>query len=330
MRDILDTLERWISEGKRAAIATVVRTDRSAPRAPGSAMAVSDAGDIAGSVTGGCVEPAVYAHAEEVLAGEPARLVNYGIADEEAFEVGLPCGGSVDIYIEPLDPRIVARVAEAVRSESPIAVAMTIDGPGIGETRLVPVDDDNLLLREPLERGTSEIVTDGADEVFVSTFAPRPDMYVFGAIDHASALARVGRFLGYRVTVCDARGAFVTPERFPEVDELVVAWPHEFLASARIDRRTAICVLTHEAKFDVPALKVALESPAGYIGAMGSRRTTERRNERLREEGIGEDELSRIHAPIGLKISSSTPEEVAIAIAAEIIFHTHSRTEVTT
>lgn len=293
-------------------------------------MAVSDAGDIAGSVTGGCVEPAVYAHAEEVLAGGPARLANYGIADEEAFEVGLPCGGSVDIYIEPLDPRIVARVAEAVRSESPIAVAMTIDGPGIGETRLVPVDDDNLLLREPLERGTSEIVTDGADEVFVSTFAPRPDMYVFGAIDHASALARVGRFLGYRVTVCDARGAFVTPERFPEVDELVVAWPHEFLASARIDRRTAICVLTHEAKFDVPALKVALESPAGYIGAMGSRRTTERRNERLREEGIGEDELSRIHAPIGLKISSSTPEEVAIAIAAEIIFHTHSRTEVTT
>jgi xanthine dehydrogenase accessory factor len=330
MRDILDTLEQWISDGKRAAIATVVRTERSAPRVPGSAMAVSDAGDIAGSVTGGCVEPAVYVHAEEVLAGGPARLANYGIADEEAFEVGLPCGGSVDIYIERLQPDIVAQVAAAVRSESPIAVAMTIDGPGIGASRLVHPDDDNVLLREPLERGLSEIVADGADEVFVSTFAPRPNMYVFGAIDHASALARVGRFLGYRVTVCDARGAFVTPERFPDVDELVVAWPHEFLASAPIDRRTAICVLTHEAKFDVPALKVALESPAGYIGAMGSRRTTERRNERLRDEGIGEDDLARVHAPIGLKIASSTPEEVAIAIAAEIISHTHSRTEVTT
>lgn len=330
MRDILDTLEQWVRDGKRAAIATVVRTERSAPRVPGSAMAVSDAGDIAGSVTGGCVEPAVYVHAEEVLAGAPARLANYGIADEEAFEVGLPCGGSVDIYIEQLDPDIVAQVAAAVRSESPIAVAMTIDGPGIGSSRLVQPDDDNVLLREPLERGLSEIVTDGADEVFVSTFAPRPNMYVFGAIDHASALARVGRFLGYRVTVCDARGAFVTPERFPDVDELVVAWPHEFLASAPIDRRTAICVLTHEAKFDVPALKVALESPAGYIGAMGSRRTTERRNERLRDEGIGDDDLARVHAPIGLKIASSTPEEVAIAIAAEIISHTHSRTEVTT
>jgi len=162
-------------------------------------------------------------------------------------------------------------------------------------------------------------VSAGDEELFVSTVAPRPDMYVFGAIDFASAVASVGRFIGYRVTVCDARATFVTPERFPDVDRLVVAWPHEFLATAQVDRRTAICVLTHDAKFDVPVLKAALATPAGYIGAMGSRRTTEQRNERLRAEGVAEEDLARVHAPIGLPIASRTPAEVAVAVAAEII-----------
>jgi xanthine dehydrogenase accessory factor len=155
--------------------------------------------------------------------------------------------------------------------------------------------------------------------VFVSSFAPRPNMYVFGAVDHAAALASIGRFLGYRVTVCDARAKFVTRERFPDVDELVVEWPDRFLAGAPVDERTAICVLTHDHKFDIPALKVALESPAGYIGAMGSRRTNEDRAERLRGEGVTDDEIARIHAPIGLKIGSRSPEEVAVAIAAQIV-----------
>jgi xanthine dehydrogenase accessory factor len=162
-------------------------------------------------------------------------------------------------------------------------------------------------------------VTVGGAEVFVSSFAPRPRMYVFGAIDFASTLAKIGRFLGYRVTVCDARAKFVTPERFPDVDELVVDWPDRLLAASPVDGRTAICVLTHDAKFDVPILKTALETDAGYIGAMGSRRTTERRAERLREEGVPEEQLARIHAPIGLPIGSRTPEEVAVAIAAEIV-----------
>ena len=156
-------------------------------------------------------------------------------------------------------------------------------------------------------------------EVFVSSFVPRPAMYVFGAIDFASSLATVGRFLGYRVTVCDPRAIFVTPERFPDAEELVIEWPHEFLARAPVDERTAICVLTHDDKFDVPALRAALATPARYIGAMGSRRTTERRRARLMELGVAEEELERVHAPIGLPIASRTPEEVAVAIGAQII-----------
>jgi xanthine dehydrogenase accessory factor len=159
----------------------------------------------------------------------------------------------------------------------------------------------------------------GGEEVFVDAFAPRPDLYVFGAVDHAAALAEIGRFLGFRVTVCDARARFVTPERFPTADELVVEWPDRFLERAPVDERTAICVLTHDHKFDIPALKVALETDAGYIGAMGSRRTNEDRAERLRAEGVSDEALARIHAPIGLKIGSRSPQEVAVAIAAQIV-----------
>ena len=186
--------------------------------------------------------------------------------------------------------------------------------------RLVGADDhEPEAVLDLIARGESDLTSADGEEVFVSTFAPRPNMYVFGAIDFASAVASIGRFLGYRVTVCDARATFVTPERFPDVDRLVVAWPHEFLATAPVDRRTVICVLTHDAKFDVPVLKAALATPAGYVGAMGSRRTTEQRNERLRAEGVSEEDLARVHAPIGLPISSKSPQEVAVAVAAEII-----------
>ncbi len=324
MRDVLDTLERWSSDGLKVATATVVWTERSAPRDPGAVLAVSEKGEVVGSVTGGCVEPAVYEEAQNVLAGGPPRLVQYGIADDDAFEVGLPCGGTVHIFVDALDPALLPRIAEAVRAERPIALAVNVSGERIGEKRLVHGEDspDGELVeraRELLSRGETGIVTVDGEEVFVSSFAPRPRMYVFGAIDFASALASLGRYLGFRVTVCDARAKFVTPERFPDVDELIVDWPDRFLASAPVDARTAICVLTHDNKFDVPILKTALESPAGYIGAMGARRTTERRNERLLEEGVTEEELTRVHAPIGFKIGSRTPEEVAVAIAAQII-----------
>jgi xanthine dehydrogenase accessory factor len=318
VRDILRTLERWAADGTPVAIATVVDTERSAPRQPGAALAVSGGGDVAGSVTGGCVEPAVYGEAREVLAGGDPRLKTYGIADEEAFEVGLPCGGTVHIFVDRLDPELVAPIAEAVREERPIALEIRITGEDAGAKRLVGPDDDGPAA-QLLARGETGIVDTPDGQLFVSSFALRPAMYVFGAVDHAAAVAEVGRFLGFRVTICDARAKFATRERFPDVDELVVEWPDKFLADAPVDERTAICVLTHDHKFDVPVLKVALETPAGYIGAMGARRTNEDRAERLRAEGVTEDELARIHAPIGLKIGSRTPQEVAVAVAAEIV-----------
>jgi xanthine dehydrogenase accessory factor len=318
VRDVLETLERWAQAGTRVATATVVATERSAPREPGAVLAVAEGGDVVGSVTGGCVEPAVYGEAREVLAGEGPRLKTYGIADEEAFEVGLPCGGTVHIFVDVLDPALVAPLAEAVRAERPIALETRISGDEIGAKRLVGLEDEGPAA-DLLARAETGIVETPEGQVFVSSFAPRPNMYVFGAVDHAAALASIGRFLGYRVTVCDARARFVTPERFPDVDELVVEWPDRFLQSAPVDERTAICILTHDHKFDVPALKVALETPAGYIGAMGSRRTNADRAERLRAEGVTDEEMARIHAPIGLKIGSRSPHEVAVAIAAEIV-----------
>ena len=324
MREILETLARWKASGTKVATATVVSTERSAPRDPGAMLAVSESGDVAGSVTGGCVEPAVFEEAREVLAGGGARLRTYGIADEEAFEVGLPCGGTVHIFVDAMDPATIDPLAKAIEEERPVARVVPVSGPNAGAERLVFADDEvsdeiGRTAQELLAAGETSLVQVGDDEVFVDSFAPRPNMYVFGAVDHAAAVAEIGRFLGYRVTVCDARAKFVTPERFPEADELVVEWPDRFLERSPVDERTAICVLTHDHKFDIPALKAALATNAGYIGAMGSRRTTEQRVELLRAEGVSDDELTRIHAPIGLRIGARTPQEVAVSVAAQLI-----------
>jgi xanthine dehydrogenase accessory factor len=318
VKDILDIVERWTSEGLRVATATVVKTERSAPRDPGAVLAVSETGEVAGSVTGGCVEPAVYEEAREVLAGGAPRLRTYGIADDEAFDVGLPCGGTVHIFVDVIERDLVPPLVTALRDEQPVALEVKISGEGVGTKRLVGLGDDGPATKL-LTRGESAIVEVDDGELFVNSFAPRPNMYVFGAIDHAAAVAQVGRFLGYRVTVCDARAKFVTTERFPDVDELVVEWPDRFLAQAPVDERTVICVLTHDHKFDIPLLEVALETPAGYIGAMGSRRTNDTRAERLKAEGVTDEQLARIKAPIGLDIGSRSPEEVAVAVAGEIV-----------
>jgi xanthine dehydrogenase accessory factor len=317
MRDILPTLARWQADGRRVAIATVVERRGSAPRDPGATLALNDLGEIAGSVTGGCVEPAVIREAQEVLDGGPARLREYGIADDEALEIGLSCGGTVGILIAELDTTVVPALDEAARSDRPAALTLTASGERIGEQRLH--DGSAGPVARLLAGGESALADVDGDAVFVHSLAPRPAMYIFGAIDHASALARVGKLLGYRVTVCDARAKFVTPARFPEADELAVDWPDEYLRSAPVDSRTVICVLTHDEKFDVPALIAALATPAVYIGAMGSKVTTADREERLRAEGVGDAELARIHAPIGLAIGARSPEEVAVAIGAEIV-----------
>jgi xanthine dehydrogenase accessory factor len=268
-------------------------------------MAVSDRGDVAGSLTGGCIEPALYEEARAVLRGEPARMTSYGIADEDAFEAGLPCGGTVHVFVSQVSRDLVEQLAAAVRVEEPIALALTVSGPEVGAQEVVPVN------------GRSEPALDG--DLFFLPLLPRPRMYVFGALDHAAAVARVGSLLGYRVTVCDARATFVTRDRFPEADELAIAWPDEFLRSAPIDSGTAICVLTHDHKFDVPVLEVALASEAGYIGALGGKKTNADRAERLRSAGMTEEQLARVHAPIGLDIGAITPAEIAVAVGAELV-----------
>jgi xanthine dehydrogenase accessory factor len=272
VREILETLAGWTRDDLRVVAATLVGTERSAPRERGSAMAVSERGDIAGSLTGGCVEPALYQEARAILDGGPPRLHTYGIADEDAFEAGLPCGGTIHVFLNELEPEVVEELAAAVRHDEPVAFAQTVSGARIGTQELVPVDGR----RDPVLEG----------DVFVLPLLPRPRIYVFGALDHAAAVARIGALLGFHVTVCDARSRFLTRERFPEPEELVIAWPHEFLRSAEVDERSAICVLTHEHKYDVPLLQAALATPAGYIGALGGKKTREDRAERLRAEGV--------------------------------------------
>ncbi|GAA2100468.1 XdhC family protein [Actinomadura alba] len=349
MRDVLDAISKWYGAGETFGLATVVNTFRSAPRPPGAAMAVSSDGEVVGSVSGGCVEGAVYDLARSVIeSGEPV-VQRYGVSDDDAFAVGLTCGGILDILVEPVDPSTFpefAEVARAIRRGSAVAVATVTAGPGaIGARRVVWPDrasgslapgrsyagrldaaaDDDVrgMLAQGLtgqrhygpkgERRLDELA------VFVHSFAPPPRLLVFGAIDFAAAVARVGKFLGYHVTVCDARPVFATAKRFPEADEVVVKWPHRFLADVDVDERTVICVLTHDPKFDVPLLELALRTPAGYIGAMGSRRTHEDRLDRLREAGLTEDELARLRSPIGLDLGARTPEETAVSIAAELI-----------
>lgn len=350
MRDLLESVERWLREGKHVALATVIATERSAPRDPGAVLAVTDGLEVAGSVSGGCVEAAVIEEATDVIrTGHPKR-VTYGISDEQAISVGLSCGGIVHIFVESLTAtaETFATLARAIRDGVPVAVATEVIGPHAGGKMLVTpggtdgglgdpilntaVAVDARVMLEHAETGVRRYGMSGAAgredvEVFINTFAPPARMYVFGATTHASAVARIGKFLGYRVTVCDAREALATRERFPDADEIVVRWPDEFLAQAPVDTRTVICVLTHDPKFDRPLLKVAVATPAGYIGILGSRRTHAARCRMLRAEGMNETALARIRAPIGLNLGARTPEEVAVSVAAEIIAMRYGRSE---
>jgi xanthine dehydrogenase accessory factor len=320
VRDILPTLERWASLGVPGALGTVVERVGSAPRDPGASLAVAANDELAGSVTGGCVDPAVIREAKEVLAGDPGRLRRFGLAGEETVGAGLPCGGTIAVAIHALDPQLVLALADAVRADTPAAVTVRLDEGRFGEQELLCGDTPDPAVRALLTAGESAVVEgDDGQPIFVNAFAPRPALYVFGISAHASALVTLGRFLGYRVTVCDPRSTFLTPERFPDADELVVDWPDRFLERAPIDERTAICVLSHDLKFDVPALVHALKTPARYIGAIGSERTNAERESRLRAEGIGDAELARIRAPIGLRIGARSPNEVAVAIGAQLI-----------
>ncbi|MDQ1690085.1 MAG: xanthine dehydrogenase accessory factor [Pseudonocardiales bacterium] len=345
MRDVLDQLlDQWRS-GAEVALATVVGTWSSAPRQPGAAMIVAPEGVAIGSVSGGCVEGAVYELGTEVRNGAAPVLQRYGVSDDDAFAVGLTCGGIIDIFVEQVSRTTfpeLGEVADDIAAGRPVAVATVVDAePSLRGRRLIvrpdsvagrlgsqrledAVRDD---ARGLLEQGLTKTIRYGHDGerrvddigVFVASYAPRPRMIVFGAIDFAAAVARMGSFLGYRVTVCDARPVFATNKRFPEADEVVVQWPHKYLASTEVDERTVLCVLTHDPKFDVPLLEIALRLPVAYVGAMGSRRTHDDRLKQLRELGLTEADLDRLHAPIGLDIGARTPEETAMSVAAEIV-----------
>ena len=349
MLDIAAELHRWEEEGRDFAVATVVAVGGSAPRGPGAALAVDSEGTVIGSVSGGCVEGAVYDLCVQALQDGRSVLERFGYSDEDAFAVGLTCGGVLDILVSPVRETATARpvlssaLSAAARSE-PAALARVVRGPAelLGAPLLVHPDgsyEGGLGGHPELDRtaaaeavglldagrtGTVDVSEDGSHcpgglTLLVESNVPPPRMIVFGAIDFASALVRVGKFLGYHVTVCDARPVFATRARFPEADAIVVDWPHRYLRHTATDTRTVLCVLTHDAKFDVPLLETALRLPVAFVGAMGSRRTHEDRNDRLREVGVTERELARLHSPIGLDLGARTPEETALSIAAEIV-----------
>ncbi|MER6200988.1 XdhC/CoxI family protein [Streptomyces sp. NPDC001586] len=349
MLDIAEELNRWVEQGRDFAVATVVAVGGSAPRQPGAALAVDSEGTAIGSVSGGCVEGAVYELCRQALEDGETVRETFGYSDDDAFAVGLTCGGIIDILVTPVPVGSAVRevfaagLAAAARGEA-AAVARIAEGPAelMGRAVFVRTDGaheggfgghpelDRTIAEEAramLDAGRTGVLEIGADgrlcgeplKVLVESSVPPPRMIVFGAIDFASALVRIGKFLGYRVTVCDARPVFATKTRFPEADEIVVDWPHRYLESTEVDGRTVLCVLTHDAKFDVPLLELALKLPVAYVGAMGSRRTHEDRNKRLRDVGVTELELARLRSPIGLDLGARSPEETALSIAAEIV-----------
>ncbi|WP_406154736.1 XdhC family protein [Streptomyces sp. NBC_00882] len=365
MLDLAVELRRWMEEGRAFAVATVVAVGGSAPRGPGATLAVDSEGTVIGSVSGGCVEGAVYDLCLRALQDGETVVERFGYSDEDAFAVGLTCGGIIDIMVTPVGTGAPARpvlrsaLSAAARGE-PAAVARVVRGPAelLGTALLVrpseavgepsrpsraesgagsyegglggPVELDRTAAGEARalldagRTGTVELSADGSRcpgglTLLVESSVPPPRMIVFGAIDFAAALVRVGKFLGYHMTVCDARAVFATEARFPEADDVVVDWPHRYLRATATDARSVLCVLTHDAKFDVPLLEVALRMPAAFVGALGSRRTHADRERRLREAGLTEGELDRLRSPIGLDLGARTPEETALSIAAEIV-----------
>ena len=303
MDEQLQMVTIWREVGRKVAVATVVATRKSAPRPVGSKLYVSEDGNLVGSVSGGCVENDVVLAAQEVLAGGPPRLLTYGITDDMAFEIGLPCGGEIDVFVEEL--------TELPGGDVTLTV---VAGEGVGEKL-----DDPELIAAARRRGSSHVLEVEGRTVLADVSAPPPRLFVYGAVDTAEALCRAAKLLGWRTIVADARASFATPERMPSADELLLLWPDEALAEVEPDLGTAVVVLTHDDKFDLPMIRGALESDAFYVGWIGSHRNQERRRGVLREDGVTDEELERISGPTGLDIGANTPAETAVSILAEII-----------
>jgi xanthine dehydrogenase accessory factor len=337
MRDISTQLAQWHARGEDFALATVVRTWRSSPRMPGASMAVSRSGEVVGSVSGGCIESVLYEIAQEVLADGTSRVEVFSVSDDDAIGVGLTCGGTIEVFVQAVgaDFTEFGQVCDRIEADTPVVVVTEVR-PGAPARHLVvehgrrsgdldATEGEVSILLRTMETGESVAfvapagtLIDSQHDLLVEIFAPLPRMYVFGAIDFAASMCTLGAFAGYRVTVVDARPVFATRARFPDAHDLVVMWPHKFLETAPIDNKTVLAVLTHDEKFDIPLLEIALRSPAAYVGAMGSRATHERRVALLKERGVTDAELGRLHSPIGLDLGARTPEETAVSILAEM------------
>ncbi len=339
MREILPAVTVWLAEGKQVAVATVVKVYGSAPRPLGAKMAVSSAGDMVGSVSGGCVEGNVFELAQLVIKNGKAQLVEYGIADELAFEVvGLACGGNIEIYIEPVTINsLFESMKSKIENQQLISVATVIGGTVWGAKRLIPAHGDALgnleharlnaevdsvaqalMQSQQTARQSFEIENVTAD-VFIEVFSPLPRLIVVGAVHIAMTLVAFGKALGFRTVVIDPRATFASSERFPNVDEMILEWPADALQNLRLDESSYVVFVTHDAKFDNPALVVSLNSPARYIGALGSRRTHAKRVTALQALGVPNEKINRIHAPIGLDIGARGPQEIALSVISEII-----------
>lgn len=350
MTDVWRALLRAAAMGTPAALITVIRTENSAPLGVGTVMLVTGDGNAVGSVSGGCVDSDVYAEAMRVIESRTPLQRSYGTSDDGEFAVGLTCGGTIEVLIQPVDDDlcdVVRVVSQRVATHEPVLQMTVINGRSAGASWAVAQDAgcpplivgasiSSALGEEFLREAKSlqdrhftgihtltgmpiELWPDGSVDVFVSARGVHPRLIIFGAVDYSAALTRVAKLLGLHVTVCDARAVFATAERFPDADEVVVDWPHRWLAAQEVDPATSICVLTHDPRFDVPALQIALGSDAGYVGAMGSRDTHHDRVQRLLAAGVTQGQISRLHSPIGLDLGATTPEETAISIVAEII-----------
>jgi xanthine dehydrogenase accessory factor len=336
MRDILPDLDNWgATENKSIALATVIQTWGSSPRRAGAKMAVTPDGKITGSVSGGCVEGAVFEEGIKALEKNQPKLLHFGVADETAWEVGLACGGSIDIFVEPLNTELFKSLRSVLVEEKPGVIVTVVKGSDelLGREMLVR-DDGSVtgtisnelneqtlnLAKETLAGGESRRVMLNEDtEVFVEVILPPPTLIAVGGVHITIALMALAKTLGYRTVVIDPRTAFGNEERFPNVDQLIPLWPDEAFKQIPLTRSTAVAMLTHDPKLDDPALKIALPSSAFYVGALGSKTTQAKRRQRLLDEGLAEEQLNRLHGPIGLEIGAGTPEEIAMSIMAEIV-----------
>jgi xanthine dehydrogenase accessory factor len=338
MRDVLPQVEAWLGEGRKVALGTVVATWGSAPRPVGSHLAVSDALGLVGSVSGGCVETAVVQAAQEVLKDGAPRLLRFGVSDDKAWAVGLACGGTVEVFVESLDLEVLDALRRAVAHDHALGIATVIAGPDLGRHLVMGPSHPFAGSLEGTRRDAARQAIDDAlrsgaasrtplpdGELFVEVLTAPPTLVVVGGVHIATALVELARTLGYRTVVVDPRPAFANRERFPHADRLEASWPDEALAAVGLTSATAVAVLTHDPKLDDPALRVALPSPAFYVGALGSRKTQARRRERLREAGLGDEHLDRLRAPIGLDLGGRSPEEIALAVMAEVVACRHGR-----